>query len=304
VGVLKHPSSDEKLKKNILSIDGESILDRISRIEGKQYQFKNKKELEELHNSGGATFSVDTVNIYEEAEKMYRKLQENSNENYVEIKNMNDEERNMVLGSLADTLKTYENYSNIINGSSGIRINTPKYDNKEHYGLIAQNVMGEFPELVELDSVTGLYGVDYIGFIPILLEGMKAQDQYIKKLESEIAEIKKYIGINIDKNNPKNLKSTETPVAGEKGKTAELYQNNPNPFNNETIIKAYLPNTVKNAQLIIFDMQGVQIKKTGITRTGYVDIVLNGNEMYAGMYMYALIADGKEIDTKRMIITK
>lgn len=33
-------------------------------------------------------------------------------------------------------------------------------------------------------------------------------------------------------------------------------------------------------------------------------ILINGGAFKAGMYMYSLIADGKEIDTKRMILTK
>jgi hypothetical protein len=31
---------------------------------------------------------------------------------------------------------------------------------------------------------------------------------------------------------------------------------------------------------------------------------IQGSEFQAGMYLYSLIADGKEVDTKRMILTK
>jgi len=31
---------------------------------------------------------------------------------------------------------------------------------------------------------------------------------------------------------------------------------------------------------------------------------ISGSELSAGMYLYALIVDGKEVDTKRMILTK
>jgi len=33
-------------------------------------------------------------------------------------------------------------------------------------------------------------------------------------------------------------------------------------------------------------------------------IMIHGHELPAGMYLYALIADGTVIDTKRMILTK
>jgi hypothetical protein len=31
--------------------------------------------------------------------------------------------------------------------------------------------------------------------------------------------------------------------------------------------------------------------------------VLDGSQLHSGMYIYALIADGKEVDVKRMILT-
>jgi hypothetical protein len=31
---------------------------------------------------------------------------------------------------------------------------------------------------------------------------------------------------------------------------------------------------------------------------------INGNSFEPGMYLYALVIDGKEVDTKRMILTK
>ncbi len=37
--------------------------------------------------------------------------------------------------------------------------------------------------------------------------------------------------------------------------------------------------------------------------TLWLAIILNGNELEAGMYIYSLISDGAEIDTKRMILT-
>ena len=37
---------------------------------------------------------------------------------------------------------------------------------------------------------------------------------------------------------------------------------------------------------------------------GKGNVIVPGSEFNAGMYLYALIADGKVIDTKRMILTK
>ena len=37
---------------------------------------------------------------------------------------------------------------------------------------------------------------------------------------------------------------------------------------------------------------------------GHVAVKIQANELNAGMYIYSLVADGKVIDTKRMILTK
>jgi hypothetical protein len=54
---------------------------------------------------------------------------------------------------------------------------------------------------------------------------------------------------------------------------------------------------------LLFDMQGKMLKKLDAF-PGDNDLTIRGSELQAGMYLYSLIADGKEVDTKRMILTK
>ncbi len=56
--------------------------------------------------------------------------------------------------------------------------------------------------------------------------------------------------------------------------------------------------------IYIYDMQGTQVKKLQINNRENTSIGIQGSELKAGMYMYSLIIDGKEIDTKRMILTE
>lgn len=83
-----------------------------------------------------------------------------------------------------------------------------------------------------------------------------------------------------------------------------LEQNNPNPFNTSTIIGFYLPTTIATANIYVYDMNGVQLKSYTVSERGKSNITIKGTELIASMYLYALIADGKVIDTKRMILTK
>ena len=83
-----------------------------------------------------------------------------------------------------------------------------------------------------------------------------------------------------------------------------LNQNTPNPFNIETKIGFYLPNSIITASLYVYDMNGNQLKSYSINERGKGNIIIQGYELNAGMYLYTLIADNDVIDTKRMILTK
>jgi len=51
-------------------------------------------------------------------------------------------------------------------------------------------------------------------------------------------------------------------------------------------------------------MTGLQLKEYQITTQGEGSISIYGSDLKPGMYLYSLIIDKKEIDTKRMILTK
>jgi trimeric autotransporter adhesin len=83
-----------------------------------------------------------------------------------------------------------------------------------------------------------------------------------------------------------------------------LLQNNPNPFSTNTEIEMVLPEKVVNAHIVVYNLEGRQLKEVQISKRGKASITIVGNELPAGMYIYALIADGETVDTKRMILTK
>jgi hypothetical protein len=163
-----------------------------------------------------------------------------------------------------------------------------KHDNRIHYGFIAQEVREIYPELVYEDD-EGMLGIDYVSFIPLLIEELKQQNKTIEKLSQEV-EILKTTSINsfqTDKNNT----------------LGELHQNFPNPFNETTTIKFKLSNSIRSATLYLYDLQGNQVKSYLISQSGEALITIKGSELQPGMYLYSLIADGKLIDTKTMILT-
>jgi hypothetical protein len=87
-------------------------------------------------------------------------------------------------------------------------------------------------------------------------------------------------------------------------KQSILYQNNANPFSSDTEIRMVVAQDVTSARIIVYNLEGTQLKAIDVKGRGDQRVVLSGNELKAGIYLYALIADGKIIDTKRMVLMK
>lgn len=166
----------------------------------------------------------------------------------------------------------------------------------ERYGFLAQNVKEVFPELVHTDNQGNMY-VDYIGLIPILV-------QSINELKAELAEVKG----ESDQEEEGHVmmapqQASQSDVEADLD-TPKLYQNAPNPWSSETVIRYRLPQNVNNACIYIYDMQGAQLKSIPAQGRGENQVTLTAHDLKAGMYIYALVADGALVDSKQMIITK
>lgn len=173
---------------------------------------------------------------------------------------------------------------------------------KDEFGFLAQELMVVYPELVSQDTL-GYYYVNYIGLIPVLVEALKDQKIQINSQAKQIADLTDLISES--SSGTKKVRGVPTTVAENDALTYPvLDQNIPNPFNATTSIGFYLPTTIVTANIYVYDMNGVQLKSYTITERGKKNVIINGSEFNAGMYLYALIADGKVIDTKRMILTK
>ena len=64
------------------------------------------------------------------------------------------------------------------------------FNDKKQYGVIAQEIEVLYPELIHEDK-EGYKSVNYIGLIPIMIEGMKEQQKLIEELQKEIIKLKK-----------------------------------------------------------------------------------------------------------------
>ncbi|MDB5274605.1 MAG: hypothetical protein JWO58_2972 [Chitinophagaceae bacterium] len=184
-----------------------------------------------------------------------------------------------------------------INGKT-YQYDTQKYQSRNfnkgtNLGFIAQEVLQVVPEAVQSDS-NGFYSMNYDAIIPLLVEAVKEQQQIIDKQNTRISTLE---------SQNETTSTLYTDNFSSAVLVAKLYQNNPNPFSQDTEVKSTIPSGVTNADLFIYDMQGSQVKKINIVGRNEVITIIRGTDLKAGMYFYTLIIDGKEVDTKRMILT-
>ena len=168
-----------------------------------------------------------------------------------------------------------------------------------HFGFIAQEVKEIYPELVHTDQDGYMY-IDYIGMIPLLVNAIGELNAQIAELKAENEDLNQSV-INAQQPAVENAPSSQ--IADDFLRNA-LYQNNPNPFSTSTSIAMSLRSDVAQAVVYIFDMQGNMLRSIPVSERGNVSVTIEGGDLNAGMYIYSLIADGKEIASKRMILTK
>lgn len=177
-------------------------------------------------------------------------------------------------------------------------------------GFVAQEVEAiikkgnySFDAVVAPQNDKDNYSIRYAEFVVPLVKAVQeltakldAQNKEIETQNKEIETLKKQIGV--DKGN-----SVLEDAAKRQG--AILHQNIPNPFSTETEIAVSLPDDVSNANLIFYTIDGKQLKVLPLSSRGDFSVKIHVTELgnSNGICMYALMADGKIIDSKRLLVT-
>ncbi|HRI62323.1 MAG TPA: tail fiber domain-containing protein, partial [Saprospiraceae bacterium] len=178
-------------------------------------------------------------------------------------------------------------------------------------GLIAQNVEQVYPELVKTYD-DGYKAVNYDGLVPVLLEGLKAQQQSMESLQLEKDELTDAVAALAETNaNLKsrldNLEAMLTQLTAVQQAQQErihyqaiqlgnrqqiiLNQNDPNPFSERTTITYFIPDDTKGAELLIHDTKGRILKRTALaTGDGIVEVF--ASNLSSGIYTYSIVVDG------------
>ena len=152
-----------------------------------------------------------------------------------------------------------------------------------HYGFVAQEVYELLPDLVHEDDA-GYLSMNYVELIPLLVKA-------VQELSAEVSELRGTAAKHTIRKHDENTATT-------------LYQNNPNPFTENTRIDFVIPTDVAEAFLCIYNMAGTLLEKIALTARGEGSVTIEGKKLAAGIYVYALVTDGQVVDTKQMILTQ
>jgi len=158
------------------------------------------------------------------------------------------------------------------------------------YGLIADQLKKVYPELVYEDK-DGNVSINYIEMIPLLVQSINELSQKVATLE----------GGNAVK---ANAQATAIEETSEDIDQVRMDQNKPNPFSGSTVISLNVPETVKQANIFIYDLSGKQIQSLPVTERGETDITVYASGLSAGMFVYTLVVDGQVKVTRRMIVSE
>ncbi len=188
-------------------------------------------------------------------------------------------------------------------------------------GFMAANLQEQFPNLVQdvtlpekihpktgvlISQSASIKVVNYMGMIPVLTAAIQEQQTQIESKNAAIETLKsqltalesKVAAIEAALNNGSSAERLSNPTS------AILEQNSPNPFNQSTTIKYFLPENSKNARLTVTSVTGVIVSDYVLKGKGNGQVTLNANEFAAGNYTYSLIIDGNVVSSKSLMLTK
>ena len=211
-----------------------------------------------------------------------------------------------------DAIMKIQPYTYYYNGKADIQ------SDKLQWGVMAQDLAEIVPEAVgtykyqkfdskNYDTVESeeeyLY-MNNASITYILVNAIKEQQQQIESKDAIIEEMSGRLdAIESLLSNGNVAGPNQTQVTLTYHDLADLGQNSPNPFNGTTQVSYKVPSDANSAEVEIFDQNGRRIKSLPILHTGEGVLTINASDVPSGFYSYRLIVDGKNIGTKKMVLS-
>ncbi len=211
-------------------------------------------------------------------------------------------------GKFKQDIETIRDAGSIINKLRGVTYSwnqkafpEKNFENNRQAGFIAQEVNAVFPPAVGKDPQNN-YVLNYNAFIPLLTQGQQELYSLTSSLKADNEMLQKKVAA-LQAQISSLLKSESTSLIKDEINANRLYQNKPNPFNKGTVIGYFIAGMKNGASLIIYDLSGKELSKFSINTIGEGSVQIKAGQFSNGMYLYTLAVDGKEIETRKMIVS-
>ncbi len=191
-------------------------------------------------------------------------------------------------------------YKWIESNSSGLELG--KLDQA---GFIAQEVLEVLPEAV-IKREDGTLGLIYDAIMPLLAEGIKAQQKMIIDLQK--LTIDQQSDLEKLKNEIQNLSDNSTSLRANNvnDNSVNLLNVSPNPIVGTSTISYTLKNIKAQSLIIVTDLQGKLIKKINLAQNldkGTIELSMLEFPS-SGMYLFSLISNNEEVQSKKIFVNK
>ncbi len=190
---------------------------------------------------------------------------------------------------------------------------------KKQYGLIAQDVELILPDLVSdakypaqydtlgnmLSDSMPVKALNYTELIPYLIAGYQIQDSKIQDLQNQINDLQTQLdgccGLGMRPDNKNGNGTSDQTVELKSSQSNFLGESVPNPHASQCSIPYRIDPSVAKAEIVFSDQLGTELSRVEIIARGTGQLTVLSSQLEDGIYTYSLIADGKLIDTKKMI---
>jgi len=164
----------------------------------------------------------------------------------------------------------------------------------------AKDIHYDFSGVDKPKNEKDLYGLRYETFVVPLVKAV----QELSKDKKELKEV-----VNTQQQQINELKDVVNKLTGNANNStnttlnlscAYLEQSTPNPSNGNAVIRYHIPGN-SSATLVFTDMKGSVIKSLAVSK-GNGQVALNTQTLAASSYSYTLYENGRQVDSKQMLI--
>jgi hypothetical protein len=177
-------------------------------------------------------------------------------------------------------------------------------ENEYHIGPMAQDFHRLFKTGLDDKSIST---IDPAGVALAAIKGLvEIIDNYKSSLSEQIESLKAeqaVMAAQLSELTARGILNEGTciPIKEAKG---ILYQNTPNPFNSEALIRYAVNRINKSGQIHVYSREGNVLNTFKLDKPGVGEIRINADLLTQGAYAYDLVVDGTLVDIKQFVVIK